>query len=318
MSDRQRAAPQFDWDKPRRYFWSAAAASLLIHGAALAAVVYESTREPPEPLPMAMTVELISMSPDPGGQATGGSPASGAAGARQVSWESEKQAQDAADWQVSSESNQEVPKDDTARRISSETQDHVPDDDTALNEIVTDARTLTAAAIPTPTPKPRKPDRPAKTKAPPPPPPPPPPAPAPVPAEEPPPADPSPPNPEAGSTAQVAFASAYTKSPAGHGAGSAGARKGTRFQLGAPGNPIPKYPERARRQGYEGRVVLAVEVSEEGKPLSVRIAQSSGYSVLDNAAERTIRRWRFQAAVGASENQRALINVPITFRLKDS
>lgn len=102
----------------------------------------------------------------------------------------------------------------------------------------------------------------------------------------------------------------------GKGDGSAGAVPGPRFRAGAPGNPLPAYPEAARRWGYEGRVVVAVRVSAAGEPLAVDVGESSGHSVLDQAAVRSIRRWRFQPApeTGAGTT---MVTVPITFRLED-
>jgi protein TonB len=101
------------------------------------------------------------------------------------------------------------------------------------------------------------------------------------------------------------------------GAGAAAARSGPRFQAGAPGNPLPDYPESARRWGYQGRVFLAVHVSADGRPLSVDVASSSGHSILDRSALEAVRRWRFRPAVGQAGNGVALVNVPIAFRLKD-
>jgi protein TonB len=104
---------------------------------------------------------------------------------------------------------------------------------------------------------------------------------------------------------------------AGLGSGVAGVLQGSRFQLGAPGNPLPEYPYRARRNGFEGRVVLAVQVSGDGKPLSVRIASSSGFGVLDRAALRTVQRWQFLPVVGVENRHIAEVRVPITFKLTD-
>lgn len=101
----------------------------------------------------------------------------------------------------------------------------------------------------------------------------------------------------------------------GKGDGLAGAVPGPRFRPGAPGNPLPAYPEAARRWGYEGRVVVAVRVSAAGKPLAADVAESSGYRILDQAAARTIRRWRFRPA-GAGGDV-AVIMVPVSFRLED-
>jgi protein TonB len=44
------------------------------------------------------------------------------------------------------------------------------------------------------------------------------------------------------------------------------------------------YPEQARQLGLEGTVTLFVELSDEGRVEDVRVIESSGYPILDNAA----------------------------------
>ena len=49
--------------------------------------------------------------------------------------------------------------------------------------------------------------------------------------------------------------------------------------------PVPEYPDMARQAGVEGRVILQVFISTEGKPVQVVITQSSGLGSMDRAAE---------------------------------
>ncbi len=83
-------------------------------------------------------------------------------------------------------------------------------------------------------------------------------------------------------------------------------------------NPRPPYPMVARRMGYHGKVVLDVEVLAEGKAGDVKLYQSSGYDILDNAALQTVKTWRFTPArrFGPAVTQRFL--VPIKFSLEDN
>ena len=83
-------------------------------------------------------------------------------------------------------------------------------------------------------------------------------------------------------------------------------------------NPRPPYPMVARRMGYHGKVVLDVEVLAEGKAGDVKLHQSSGYDILDNAAVQTVKTWRFTPArrFGQAVTQRFL--VPIKFSLEDN
>ena len=79
----------------------------------------------------------------------------------------------------------------------------------------------------------------------------------------------------------------------------------------------PVYPEVARRRGQQGRVVLEVSVSAEGMPVSVRVAQSSGYPSLDTAAQTAVERWRFVPATRGGAPVSAVAEVPVRFRLTE-
>ncbi len=83
-------------------------------------------------------------------------------------------------------------------------------------------------------------------------------------------------------------------------------------------NPRPPYPLVARRMGYHGKVVLDVEVLAEGTAGDVKLHQSSGYDILDNAALQTVKTWHFTPArhLGHPVTQRFL--VPIKFSLEDN
>lgn len=97
-------------------------------------------------------------------------------------------------------------------------------------------------------------------------------------------------------------------------AGSPGDRPARPMSGG--GNPRPRYPLTARRMGLEGRVVLAVTVAPDGSARSVSVAKSSGHTVLDRAARRTVRRWRFRPARAGGRASEATIRVPIRFQLR--
>jgi protein TonB len=81
--------------------------------------------------------------------------------------------------------------------------------------------------------------------------------------------------------------------------------------------PAPEYPAAARRLRQEGVVLLAVEVSAEGRPTAVSVARSSGVASLDEAAVRGVRRWRFDPARTAGLPVASRVEVPIRFRLDD-
>jgi protein TonB len=50
------------------------------------------------------------------------------------------------------------------------------------------------------------------------------------------------------------------------------------------------YPESARREGIQGTVEVRFRIATDGSVDTVEIARPSGFSVLDEAAQRTIRR----------------------------
>lgn len=80
-------------------------------------------------------------------------------------------------------------------------------------------------------------------------------------------------------------------------------------------NPKPAYPELARKRGQEGLVRVRVEIDEGGNLLSVGVAESSGYKLLDDAAVKTVKRWRFKPATRDGVPVRGIVTVPIEFRL---
>jgi protein TonB len=80
-------------------------------------------------------------------------------------------------------------------------------------------------------------------------------------------------------------------------------------------NTPPSYPEIARRNGWEGRVLVRVEVSADGRPLSTSIAKSSGYGVLDQSALRAVKSWRFQPRTVAGIPTAGSVEVPVNFAL---
>jgi protein TonB len=83
-------------------------------------------------------------------------------------------------------------------------------------------------------------------------------------------------------------------------------------------NPPPPYPATARRRGWEGKVLLRVEVSASGSVRDVVIEKSSGYSCLDEAAQQAVYRWRFKPALQNGRPVPGQVKVPIHFNLKDA
>jgi protein TonB len=89
------------------------------------------------------------------------------------------------------------------------------------------------------------------------------------------------------------------------------------YQASYLNNPVPAYPMVARRMGWQGRVVLNVEVLASGLPGQIKLHQSSGYDALDNAALQAVRGWRFVAARQGGQASTKWFLVPIPFILKE-
>ncbi|MEO0211779.1 MAG: energy transducer TonB [candidate division WOR-3 bacterium] len=57
----------------------------------------------------------------------------------------------------------------------------------------------------------------------------------------------------------------------------------------------PTYPEKARKEGWEGVVVLKFWVTPDGAVKNIQLVRSSGYPELDNSAKSALSQWRFAA-----------------------
>ncbi len=80
-------------------------------------------------------------------------------------------------------------------------------------------------------------------------------------------------------------------------------------------NKLPPYPRLARQLGQEGLVVLSVEIDEKGLARDVKIAKSSGYKLLDDAAVKTVQGWIFIPATKKGKPVSSKVEIPVRFRL---
>lgn len=102
---------------------------------------------------------------------------------------------------------------------------------------------------------------------------------------------------------------------------AAGQRASSKGVIAAPGildRVEPGYPERARRSGWEGTVILKIQIMENGRTGSIDIASSSGYEALDEAAVSAVEKWRFIPARDKSSGQPVgcYTTMPIIFKLR--
>ena len=82
-------------------------------------------------------------------------------------------------------------------------------------------------------------------------------------------------------------------------------------------NPKPEYPERARRERWEGVVFLRVLVDQQGKSKKIEVSRSSSFAILDRAAVEAVKAWRFYPARYGEREMESWVRVPIVFRLSD-
>ena len=81
-------------------------------------------------------------------------------------------------------------------------------------------------------------------------------------------------------------------------------------------NPPPRYPEMARRKGWEGEVVVRARVNAAGRVTSVSLHKGSRYGVLDQAALAAVKGWRFRPGTAGGEAVESVVEVPVTFSLR--
>ncbi len=72
-----------------------------------------------------------------------------------------------------------------------------------------------------------------------------------------------------------------------------------------------KYPEKARRMGIEGKVLLSFVVLESGTTSEVKVVRSSGSCILDENAKETVERTK----IARKTSYRAAVSLPITYKL---
>ena len=94
-----------------------------------------------------------------------------------------------------------------------------------------------------------------------------------------------------------------------HGGGN-GARPGYAH------NPKPTYPQEAREKGYEGEVILKVEVLPNGRVGQIEIKNSSGYELLDRSALTAVKQWKFIPAKKGEIPVSLWVNIPVKFQLQ--
>lgn len=82
-------------------------------------------------------------------------------------------------------------------------------------------------------------------------------------------------------------------------------------------NPKPDYPGLAISRGWQGKVLLRVQINDAGKVESAAVEQGSGHELLDESALEAVRQWLFVPAMQANTPIASSALVPIIFALQD-
>lgn len=76
------------------------------------------------------------------------------------------------------------------------------------------------------------------------------------------------------------------------------------------------YPKRAIKRRQQGKVILKVLIDEFGKPSKIEIKKSSGFSLLDGAAIKTVKTWEFEPYKQGGLSVESWAEVPVKFEIK--
>ena len=91
-------------------------------------------------------------------------------------------------------------------------------------------------------------------------------------------------------------------------------------RLDAPPKPKrnirPDYPKGARQRGEQGDVVVEIRVNEDGTVDAVKVAESSGFPELDEAAVRAARAAKFSPARSGRDAVASTARLKLSFKLR--
>ncbi|MDP1557939.1 MAG: energy transducer TonB [Nitrosomonas sp.] len=88
------------------------------------------------------------------------------------------------------------------------------------------------------------------------------------------------------------------------------------LSVSCPTLNAPAYPPISRRMGEEGKLVLRVELDENGRVNTAEVVDSSGYSRLDEAALTAVKTWQCRPPLRDGQPVRAIALQPFNFVLQ--
>ena len=90
----------------------------------------------------------------------------------------------------------------------------------------------------------------------------------------------------------------------------------TELSVTCPELSPPSYPSLSRRLGEEGKLVLRVELDENGHVSTASVVESSSYKRLDEAALTVVKTWRCNPSLRNGQPVRAVALQPFNFVLQ--
>jgi len=90
----------------------------------------------------------------------------------------------------------------------------------------------------------------------------------------------------------------------------------TELSVTCPELSPPSYPSLSRRMGEEGKLVLRVELDENGHVDTASVVEESGYKRLDEAALAAVKTWRCNPSLRNGQPVRAVALQPFNFVLQ--
>lgn len=88
------------------------------------------------------------------------------------------------------------------------------------------------------------------------------------------------------------------------------------LSVSCPERSPPDYPMFAKRMNEQGKVVLRVELGEDGRVANATVRTSSGYQRLDEAALSAVKTWRCKPTMQNGAAVRAVALQPFSFILE--
>ena len=89
------------------------------------------------------------------------------------------------------------------------------------------------------------------------------------------------------------------------------------LSVSCPERAPPEYPTFAKRMNEQGKVVLRVELGEDGRVANATVKTSSGHQRLDAAALSAVKAWRCKPSVRNGVAVRAMAMQPFNFILEE-